>query len=73
MKQKKNSDTVVDEKKNLEDLVDGNIVRVEQAYPTEAVKHFHEKPRPTHEKLPSPMKNIKHFNQPCQDQFKSKK
>jgi len=46
------SDTaVVQPSNNHTILVDGNSIRIEDAFPTEAVKSFHEKPHPTHDKI----------------------
>jgi len=52
-------------------LVSGAPVRLEEAYPTEAVKHYHEKIIPSHENK-MPTRSMRQINQPNQDQFKKK-
>jgi len=57
------SDTaVVQPSNNHTILVDGNSIRIEDAFPTEAVKVFHEKPQPTHDK--THFKPMHQINQP---------
>ncbi|CAG0887459.1 unnamed protein product [Cyprideis torosa] len=46
------------QKKEQQLLISGAPATVEKAFPTEAVKAFHEKPQPTHEK---PTQNVGHF------------
>jgi len=60
------SDTaVIQQSKDHSIIVDGMSIRIEDAFPAEAVKRFHEKPLPTHDiKQHAKQIQMHHINQP---------
>jgi len=56
---------VVEPTNNHTIIVDGTPMRIEDVNPTEAVKKFHDKPLPTHDKQSHQKPSVMHFiNQP---------